>query len=133
MANISQVEADVLLKASLCNVAYTPATTWFLALDTVHPADNNSAATEVTGGSYARLPIAFNTTLTHPSNVSTTASTNAQSYTNMPAVTVVSVEVFSLITGTVRRLWFGDLTAPKTTASGDTLSFAIGAVTVGLS
>lgn len=134
MANIDQTEATALLNASLRNTAYTPIAAPYLALDTVAPANNASMGTEVTAGgnAYARQPITF-AAPTNVSNVPTAATSNAQTFTNMPAVTVPALEIFSASTGTTRRLWYGNLTASKTTAAGDTLSFAIGAVTAALS
>jgi hypothetical protein len=55
------------------------------------------------------------------------SNTVAVTWTNMPAVTVVGVELWS--TGTPARLWYGALTGSKVVASGDTFEFAIGAVT----
>jgi hypothetical protein len=55
------------------------------------------------------------------------ANTAACTWTNMPAATITSLELWS--TGTPARLWWGTLSASKTTASGDTFEFAIGDVT----
>src|SRR4051794_4626373 len=105
MANIDQTEATALLNAALRNTAYTPATTWYVALDTVAPSSNSTFGTEVTAGgnAYARQAIAFGAPTT-PGTLPTTASTSAQTYTNMPAATVVSIEIFSTLTLTTRRL-----------------------------
>jgi hypothetical protein len=51
--------------------------------------------------------------------------------TNMPVATVTSIELWDS-NATNKRLEFGNLTASKTTASGDTLSFASGAITSAL-
>ena len=60
-------------------------------------------------------------------------ATNAViSQTNMPAATVAAVDVIDSTTGTFKRVEFGSLTASKTTAAGDTLSFASGAITSSL-
>jgi hypothetical protein len=48
----------------------------------------------------------------------------------MPAATIVAVEVWDSA-GTPVRLWQGSMTS-KTTNSGDTLSFASGAITFSL-
>lgn len=55
------------------------------------------------------------------------ANTVACTWTNMPVATIVGLELWS--TGTPARLWYGTLSASKTTASGDTFEFAIGDVT----
>ena len=60
-------------------------------------------------------------------------ATNAViSQTNMPAATITSVDIVDSTAGTFKRVEFGSLTASKTTASGDTLSFASGAITSAL-
>lgn len=59
------------------------------------------------------------------------SNTGAVSWTNMPAVTVNGVDMRDS-TGTPKNIEFGALTSAKTTASGDTLTFAIGAVTSSL-
>lgn len=57
-----------------------------------------------------------------------TSNTGAVSITNYPrAETVVGVEVWDS-NGTPARKWWGALASSKTMASGDTLSYAIGAV-----
>jgi hypothetical protein len=48
----------------------------------------------------------------------------------MPAATTAGIEIWN---GTPARQEFGALTAAKTTAAGDTLSFAAGAITSALS
>lgn len=60
------------------------------------------------------------------------ATNAAVSVTNMPATTIVGIEIWDS-GGTPKRVEFGSLTASKTTASGDTLSFASGAITSALS
>jgi hypothetical protein len=74
--------------------------------------------------------IAFGAATTASPSVSTSSS--AQTITNMPATTIVGVEIWNS-NGTPSRQEFGSLAASKTTASGDTLSYAIGAVTSSLS
>lgn len=60
------------------------------------------------------------------------ATNAAVTVTNMPATTITGIEIWSS-DGTPKRVEFGPLTASKTTASGDTLSFASGAITSALS
>jgi hypothetical protein len=127
VANIVQAESNRLLDASLGTAAFVaPTTPMKLALDTVN-GTATAAGTEVTGGSYARQTVAFTA-----ASAGATANTALISFTNMPAATVTGVEVFDSA-GSPRRVWFGALTASKTTASGDTLSFAVSAITVALS
>lgn len=125
-SGIATAEIDRFINASLNATAYTlPTTPMKLSLHTTTSSDA-SAGTEVTGGSYARQTIAFGT-----SAGSGVANTGAVTFTNMPATTTTNVNIYDS-NGTPRRGWWGDLTASKTTASGDTLSFAIGAVTVNM-
>lgn len=127
MANLVAAEADRMLNASLNLTAYTLGTTPMkLALCTA-VGTATAAGTEVTGGSYARQTIAFTT-----SAGAGISNSGLITFANMPAATTTSIDIFDSA-GTPRRCWFGSLTASKTTASGDTLSFAIGAITISLS
>lgn len=62
----------------------------------------------------------------------TSSNSGAVTQTNMPAATIVGIEVWDS-TGTPVRQELGALSANKTTALGDTLSFAIAAITSALS
>lgn len=131
MANIVQVEAQNLVNGWLGIASYTAAATPMkLALATTTPT-STAAGTEVTAGgnAYARQTIAFGS----PSAATPSVATNsgAVTYTNMPAVTVTSIDIYDS-TGTPVRRAFGALTASKTTAAGDTLSFAIAAVSASI-
>lgn len=57
------------------------------------------------------------------------ANNSVVSTTNMPATTINGIEIWE---ATPVRIELGSLTTPRTTASGDTLSFASGAVTSSL-
>jgi hypothetical protein len=74
--------------------------------------------------------IAFGAATTASPSVAT--SSTAQTITNMPATTINGVEIWNS-NGTPGRQELGNLAAAKTTASGDTLSYAIGAITSSLS
>lgn len=63
---------------------------------------------------------------------SVSASNVEVTVTNMPATTVVGIEIWNSNATPAREEW-GALSASKTTASGDTLSFASGAITSSLS
>lgn len=122
--NLVTAEADRLTNASLNGTAYTaPTTPMKLALATT-ASSASAAGTEVVGGSYARQTIAFGT-----SAGTGVANTGTITYTNMPAATTTHVDIYDS-NGSPRRCWFGALTASKTTALGDTLSFAPSSVTV---
>lgn len=127
MANLVAAEADRMLNASLNLTTYTLGTTPMkLALCTA-VGTATAAGTEVSGGSYARQTIAFTT-----SAGAGISNSGIITFANMPAVTTTSIDIFDNA-GTPRRAWFGSLTASKTTAAGDTLSFAVGAITISLS
>jgi len=91
-----------------------------------------TAGTEVaTGGGYtsgAGAP-----TVTYAAAASGSQATNAAvNITNYPRVeTVNAIEIWDT-TGTPKRVEWGALAAAKTMASGDTLSFASGAITSAL-
>ncbi|UBU10028.1 phage tail fiber protein [Nonomuraea gerenzanensis] len=54
-----------------------------------------------------------------------TSNTGALTFTNMPAVTVVGVEIWDSA-GSPVRLWHGPLAANKTTNLGDTFEIPVG-------
>lgn len=60
------------------------------------------------------------------------ATSAIASVTNMPATTINGIEIWDS-NATPKRQELGSLTTPRTTASGDTLSFASGAITSALS
>lgn len=127
MANaLDQTEASRLLRNSLGVAAGTSPTTPMMLKLATTTGSASAAGTEVVGGSYARQNLT--TALGTEANGSVT-TTGAVSYTSMPAATVTSAEIYDS-NGTPRRAWWGALTASKTTASGDTLTFAAGAITV---
>lgn len=128
MAVLATAESDRFLNASLNGVTYPlPTTPMKLAVFSVI-GTASAAGTEDTGGPgpYARQTIAFTT----PSGGTGVSNTGIVSFLGMPAVTSVAVEIYDN-NGTPRRWGFGPLAANKVTASGDTLSFAIGAITAG--
>lgn len=123
--NLLIAEANRLLDASFSVTAYTaPTSPMKLSLESVI-GTASASGTEDTGGSYARQTLTMGA-----ASAGANASTAAATYTNMPAVTTVAGRVFDA-NGTPRPAWWGAMTN-KTTAAGDTLSFAIGAVTAAL-
>lgn len=78
-----------------------------------------------TGGGYTAgtgQPVTF--AASTAATPSSSANSATVAYTNMPAATITGIELWN---STVRQE-FGALTASKTTAAGDTLSFASGAI-----
>lgn len=105
--------------------AWTAPTTLYLALHTADPTDAGSGA-EVSGGSYARQAITFGA-----ASGGSAASSNAPSFTGMPAATVTHIGIWDASSGG-NLLFYGALSSSRTTQSGDTVNFASGAVTVAL-
>jgi hypothetical protein len=126
MPMFTAAEAAKVLDAVFNVAVYTAPGAPKLALTTTAPTAT-AAGTEVTGGSYAKQTLTMGA-----ANTSTGANANtvAATYTSMPVATVTHVEVYD--NAGTRRMLYGQLTASKTTASGDTLSFAIGAITTAL-
>lgn len=123
--NLPNIIENELLDALVGTAAYTVTTPIKLALVTVNGSDA-TAGTEVTGGSYARQTITF------------TSATGGQiennaaiSFTGMPAVTVVGIELYDSA-GSPKRLAYGALTASRVITAGDTVQFASGAITLSL-
>lgn len=131
MPALDQAEANKLLNASFLGAAFTTATgPMKLRLGTTTPTAA-AAMTEVTGGSYPAGGITTGGTggTVFPAsgtNGSITNSVASISYTNMPATTVTAVEVWD--SGAVLRKWWATITS-KTTASGDTITFATNSIT----
>lgn len=119
-------EANRLLDAAFSTADYTGAATGSqLRLCTAVGSDA-AAGTLVTGGSYAHQAMTMAAAASR-----SCSNTGVVSFTGMPVATVTSVEIYNS-GGTVRKA-YGNLTTPRTTASGDTLSFAIGSVVASFS
>lgn len=125
MAAITTTEANALLAASVGATAYPYTTAAKLALNTAN-GSASAAGTEVTGGSYGRLPVTWAV-----SSNGQISNSVAVSYTGMPAAAVTGVEIWDSA-GTPNRKWYGALTTSRTTAAGDTLTFAAGALVLTL-
>lgn len=87
---------------------------------------DSAAGTEVAGGSYTAQSVTLGA-------ASAGAATNTAdvTFTGMPAVTVVGLEVWDSA-GSPVRLWYGPLTASKTTNAGDTFVVPAGSLTMSL-
>jgi hypothetical protein len=115
-----------LLDAAFSTADYTGAATGSqLRLATSTPTDT-AAGTVVTGGSYT------NQSMTMAAAASRSCSnTGTVQFTGMPVATVTSVDIYN--SGGTQRKAYGALTTPRTTASGDTLSFAAGSIVASFS
>ena len=123
--NLPNIIENQLLDALVGTTAYTVTTPIKLALVTAN-GDDATAGTQVTGGSYARQNITFGAAAS--GQIANNASI---SFTGMPAATVVGIELYDNA-GTPKRLAYGALTASRTVTAGDTVQFAIGAITLSL-
>jgi hypothetical protein len=106
--------------------ATAPTTPIKVALVTAN-GDDATAGTEVTGGSYARQTL----TVGAASGGATSNSADLV-FTDMPACTVVGVEVWDSA-GTPVRLWYGALATSRTVAAGDELRLVAGSLALSLS
>lgn len=126
MAALVQAEANRLIDASFGTTAFTaPTTPMKLALVTVL-GTATAAGTEVTGGSYVRQTIALGSAAAGSGN-----NSGVINFANMPVATVVGVDIYDS-NATPRRCWFGALTTNRTTAAGDTISFAVSSISASL-
>jgi|SRR5688500_5195182 len=118
--NLTNTAEDLAL-TWLCGTgtATRPTAPIMVALVTVIGSDS-AAGTEVVGGSYSRKNANLGT-------ASGGAQTNTAEirFTNMPAVTVVGVDLYDSAGGPV-RLWWGPLAANKVVNAGDDFVIAAG-------
>lgn len=124
--NLPDTVENALLDLLLRGTAYTVTTPIKARLMTANGSDSANGTELGTSGGYTALgqTITFGTSAASGSISNTAACT----WTNMPATTIVGLELWSS-DGTPKRLWWGALSSPKTVASGDTFEFAIGDVT----
>ena len=123
--NLPNVIENQLLDALVGTTAYTVTTPIKLALVTAN-GDDATAGTQVTGGSYARQTIAFSA-----ASAGAIANSAAISFTGMPSCTVVGIEFYDSA-GTPKRLAYGPLTTSRVVTAGDTVQFAISAISLSL-
>ncbi len=130
MSALTQVRATVLLDAEL---GTAPAAGRNLRLITTNGNQATTGTELATGGGYTAggVGITFAAATVQTGTPSGRAANNAVSITNMPATTIVGIEIWTTETTPVRRVW-GALTANKTVAAGDTLSFPAGSITLDL-
>jgi hypothetical protein len=136
VTNLDQAHAGTLLCYSLANGTGSPVPTVgniHVRLMTVLGSATVNGTELATGGGYTQgtgiTPVAFITITGSPAGTSNTA---ALTVVNMPACTIVGVELWDS-SGSPHRLWQGALTASKTVNVGDSLTFAIGNLAIQLS
>lgn len=132
MGALVQAHANNILDASLLTASFTASSTAIKCRLMTANGSATAAGTELaTSGGYTSGTGA--PTVTFASAAAGSASSNtAVTVTNMPATTIVGVELWDN-GGTPARKWWGALTASKTTNSGDTFSIASGSLTAALS
>ena len=112
------------------------ATNIWAALFTAAPSDS-ATGTEVTGGSYARVPIVRTGTGWAASTGTTPATSNPAATVTFATATanwgtIVSFGLCNSLAGPLSTdlIFWGDLTASKVVNSGDTASFAAASLSV---
>lgn len=124
---------DRILNAVLGGPTFALPATVYVALSTAafSEAATGSAMTEVSGGAYARVALTNNTTNWPSATSGSKANGTAVTFPTATAAwgTVLSFYIVDAASGG-NTLYGGDLAAPRTIASGDTASFAIGALTI---
>lgn len=135
---LDQNEAIKLLGAKWGKVAYSAPTTPILCrlMSSNGTSTSNGTVVANAGGStYTAQDVSAATPATTSAAVAEATSGGARvtsnaaiTFTNMPALTVVGVELWDSA-GTPRRTTFGALTVSKTTALGDSLTISSGSLT----
>jgi len=123
MAALSDYAEKLLLDFLMTTGTATRPTNWYVALYTAAPSDSGGG-TEVSAGGYARQSVSFNAA---SSPGGTTSNSNEVSFTASGGDygTVTHMGIFDA-SSSGNLLWHGALTASKTVADGDTLTFAVG-------
>jgi hypothetical protein len=130
VSNLDQTFSNSLLDAS-CGTAFTaPTTPVHCRLMTANGTNTSNGTELATSGGYTSGTGAPTVTFAAAS-AGSKASNAAVTVTNMPATTINGVELWSS-DATPKRLWWGPLTAAKTTNSGDTFTIASGSLTLAM-
>ena len=131
MAALNQAHADNILDASLGTAAFVATVTPLNCRLMTANGSSTVVGTELaTSGSYVAATGLSPATMAAAA-ASSAASSVALTQTNMPAATIVAVELWDSAGSPVRK-WFGLLTASKTTNLGDTFTIASGSLTAAL-
>lgn len=129
---LDQAEANRLLNAMLGKAAYTAPTAPMRGRLMSANGSASANGTEVVnagGSAYTAQDVSAALPASGTNGVIT--NTSAITYTNMPAITTVGIEVWDSA-GTPRRALYGSLTASKTTALGDSLTIAPSALVLNM-
>lgn len=131
MAALNQAHANNVIDASLGTAAFTATTGPLRCRLMTANGSATTAGTELaTSGGYTSGTGAPTVTFAAAS-AGSAASSAAITVTNMPAATIVGIELWDSA-GTPVRKWYGALSTSKTTNAGDTFSIAAGSITAAL-
>lgn len=131
MAALNQAHANNVIDASLGTAAFTATTGPLRCRLMTANGSATAAGTELaTSGGYTSGTGAPTVTFAAAS-AGSAASSAAITVTNMPAATIVGIELWDSA-GTPVRKWYGALSTSKTTNAGDTFSIAAGSITAAL-
>jgi hypothetical protein len=120
---------DKLLKHAFTNTSYTPAATMYVGLYTAAPTDAGGG-TQVSGGSYARVSVAF--TVSGTSTLCTNSAAVEFAAATASWGTIVAVGVFDASTSGNLLAW-ADLATNKTIDTGDIFRIPTGDLDITLS
>lgn len=128
MGALDQTHANNIIDASLGTASFVATTAPIRSRYMTANGSATANGTELTtSGGYTSGTGAPSLTFAAASAASA-ASNSAVTTTNMPATTVVGVELWDSA-GTPKRKWWGALTASKTTNAGDTFTIPSGSLT----
>lgn len=130
MSNLDQTFSNKLLDSSVGTAFTAPTTPIHCRLMTANGTNTTNGTELATSGGYTSGTGAPTVTFAAAS-AGSKASNAAVTVTNMPATTVNGVELWDS-SGTPVRLWWGPLTAAKTTNAGDTFTIASGSLTLAM-
>jgi hypothetical protein len=135
-SNISNYAVQSILNQLFGGVAFSAPANIFVALFTTAPSfTTGSGGTEVSGGSYARLSVTNNTTNFPSISGTTRVKTTGANFTfATPSASWGTVTAFGFYDAASGNfLGGGDLTASQTIASGNTVVFNTGNLTITVS
>lgn len=126
-------EAARLEQTSVAGSSYTLTTATKVGLETSATVPTATARGTAITGDPRVGPTAWNTPTT-ASGITAITNNDAFTFTNMPAVGSPGVRYFSVndSAATPNRKWYGQLAADRVTVSGDNLTFAAGALSLGV-
>lgn len=128
---ITYFSANKLLDYNFGQTSYSVPTSLYFCLSTTSINIDGTGATEVSGGSYARVSLVNNkTNWGTASNASLTNSTAIQFPESTASWGTITTVFISDASSAGNIWWYDTLSPSRTVASATTVLFAIGAVTV---